>query len=95
MRPGALLVNVSRGAIVDMAALTERVRSGAVRAALDVMEPEPLPADHPLWTLPGAVVTPHVGGFVSSMPARMDPIVRRQIARLRDGLPPLDVVVTN
>jgi phosphoglycerate dehydrogenase-like enzyme len=95
MKPGALLVNVSRGAIVDTAALTERVRSGQVRAALDVMDPEPLPADHPLWTLPGVVITPHVGGFVWSMTNRIDPIVRRQIDRLRNGLPPLDVVVTS
>jgi phosphoglycerate dehydrogenase-like enzyme len=95
MKPGALLVNVSRGAIVDTEALTERVRSGAIRAALDVIEPEPLPADHPLWTLPGVIITPHVGGNVSSMTSRIDPIVRRQIDRLRSGLPPLDVVVTN
>ncbi|MDQ1597126.1 MAG: hypothetical protein QOI70_550 [Microbacteriaceae bacterium] len=95
LKPGALLVNVSRGAIVDTEALTERVRSGAIRAALDVIEPEPLPADHPLWTLPGVIITPHVGGNVSSMTSRIDPIVRRQIDRLRNGLPPLDVVVTN
>jgi phosphoglycerate dehydrogenase-like enzyme len=95
MKRGALLVNVSRGTIVDTAALTERVRSGQVRAALDVMDPEPLPADHPLWTLPGVVITPHVGGFVWSMTNRIDPIVRRQIDRLRNGLPPLDVVVKN
>ncbi|MET4783221.1 NAD(P)-dependent oxidoreductase [Glaciihabitans sp. UYNi722] len=93
MRPGALLVNVSRGPIVDTEALTDRVRTGAVRAALDVVDPEPLPADHPLWTLPGSTLTPHIGGNVSSMPTRIDPIVREQISRLRNGLSPLNIVV--
>jgi phosphoglycerate dehydrogenase-like enzyme len=61
MRDGALLVNVSRGAVVDTDALVAEVSSGRLRAALDVVDPEPLPAGHPLWALPGAIVTPHVG----------------------------------
>lgn len=93
MKSGALLVNVSRGAIVDTAALTASVESGAIRVALDVVEPEPLPSDHPLWTLPGAIITPHLGGQVASMPSRIDPLVRRQISRLRSGLSPLNIVV--
>jgi phosphoglycerate dehydrogenase-like enzyme len=93
MKGGALLVNVSRGAIVDTAALTASVASGAIRAAVDVVDPEPLPADHPLWTLPGVIITPHLGGQVASMASRIDPQVRRQIVRLRSGLPPLNIVV--
>lgn len=95
MKHGALLTNVSRGAIVDTDALTEHVRTGAVRAALDVVDPEPLPSDHPLWTLPGVVITPHIGGNVSSMPSRVDPIVREQISRLQSGRPPLNLAVKN
>lgn len=93
MKPGALLVNVSRGAIVDTDALTDRVAAGAIRAAVDVIEPEPLPRDHPLWTLPGMIITPHVGGSVSSMRSRVDPIVREQIARLLAGERPLNLVI--
>jgi phosphoglycerate dehydrogenase-like enzyme len=93
MKPGALLVNVSRGAIVDTDALTARAGAGAIRAAIDVVEPEPLPADHPLWTLPGVIITPHLGGNISSMSSRVDPLVRQQIARLRSGLSPLNIVV--
>ncbi len=93
MKTGALLVNVSRGAIVDTDALTERARTGAIRAAIDVVEPEPLPADHPLWTLPGVIITPHIGGNISSMPSRVDPLVREQIRRLHDHHEPLNIVV--
>ena len=93
MKAGALLVNVSRGAIVDTAAVTARVASGAIRVALDVVEPEPLPPDHPLWTLPGVIITPHLGGQVASMSSRIDPLVRLQISRLHSGLSPLNIVV--
>ena len=62
MRDGALLVNVARGPVVDTDALVRQVASGRIRAALDVTDPEPLPPDHPLWTLPGVLISPHVGG---------------------------------
>ena len=93
MKASALLVNVSRGAIVDTAAITASVASGAIRVALDVVEPEPLPPDHPLWTLPGVIITPHLGGQVASMASRIDPLVRLQISRLQSGLSPLNIVV--
>lgn len=95
LAPGALLVNVSRGAIVDTDALTERARTGAIRVAIDVVEPEPLPADHPLWSIPGVLITPHLGGNISSMPSRVDPLVRQQIALLQSSRPPLNVTVQN
>ena len=82
---GALIVNVSRGRIVDTDALVERVRSGALRSALDVVDPEPLPEGHPLWSLPGSLISPHHGGQISSMSSRVDPLVLHQISRLVAG----------
>ncbi|TCL85104.1 phosphoglycerate dehydrogenase-like enzyme [Curtobacterium sp. PhB142] len=60
MKPSARLVNIARGGLVDTDALVEALRSGAIAAAgLDVTDPEPLPDGHPLWSEPGAVITPH------------------------------------
>jgi phosphoglycerate dehydrogenase-like enzyme len=59
MDDGALLVNVGRGQIVDTAALVAELQAGRLRAALDVTDPEPLPADHPLWSCTGAIISPH------------------------------------
>lgn len=92
MRDGALLVNAARGKIVDTAALTAEVASGRLRCALDVTEPEPLPADHELWGLEGAIVTPHVGGAVHGFIERVYPRVGDQIRRFAAGEPLLNVV---
>lgn len=63
LKPEAILVNAGRGSAVDCLALAEALRAGRLRgAALDVTEPEPLPADHPLWDCPNLLLTPHVGG---------------------------------
>ena len=63
MRPDALLVNVGRGKLIVTDDLVEVLRSRHLSgAALDVTEPEPLPADHPLWSLPNVTITPHVSG---------------------------------
>jgi phosphoglycerate dehydrogenase-like enzyme len=60
---GATIINVARGGLLDLDALTREVRTGRLRCAIDVTDPvEPLPARHPLRRLPGAIVTPHVGG---------------------------------
>ena len=61
---GAHVINVGRGGLVDQEALTAEVAAGRLAASLDVMEPEPLPADDPLWELPGSVVSPHMSGDV-------------------------------
>lgn len=75
MKPGAILMNVGRGTAVDTDALTEALRSGHLfGAALDVTAPEPLPADHPLWKLPNAFITPHISGRFS-LPRTLDNIV--------------------
>jgi len=64
MRRGALLVNAARGPLVDTDALLASLLAGQIRAALDVTDPEPLPDGHPLWSAPGILITPHVGGWV-------------------------------
>jgi phosphoglycerate dehydrogenase-like enzyme len=90
---GALVVNVGRGTLIDTDALVQHVRRGRLRAALDVTDPEPLPADHPLWTLDGVLIAPHVGGATSAMRARIAKLVRTQIERLAAGEEPLNVVL--
>jgi phosphoglycerate dehydrogenase-like enzyme len=90
----ALVVNVSRGPIIDTDALVDHVRSGSVRSALDVVDPEPLPPGHPLWSLPGSLISPHLGGNVQSMKDRIDPLVLEQIGLLRAGNCPKNIVIS-
>ncbi|MGJ9411341.1 2-hydroxyacid dehydrogenase [Aeromicrobium sp. CF4.19] len=85
MAEGALLVNVARGKVADTDALVRHAASGHVRIASDVFDPEPLPADHPLWTTPGVLVSPHVGGAVTTWADRVETLVRRQVAHLQAG----------
>lgn len=75
----ALVVNVARGGIVDTDALQRACAAGHVRAAMDVTDPEPLPADHPLWTTPGVLITPHVGGATTAFTPRLIRLLRREI----------------
>ena len=92
MKPGALLVNVARGAVVDTDALLSALQSGRIRAALDVTDPEPLPPDHPLWSAPGLLLSPHVGGASSAMWPRAYRVVREQLQRFAAGEPLANVV---
>ncbi len=80
---GALVVNVGRGPLLDTAAVL--AEAGRLRFALDVTDPEPLPPEHPLWTAPGVLVTPHIAGGTTAMLPRMADLVRDQLTRLRDG----------
>jgi phosphoglycerate dehydrogenase-like enzyme len=89
---GALVVNVGRGTAIDTDALTTAVAGGQVRAALDVVDPEPLPSDHPLWTLDGAIITPHVAGGSDSFHPRAKRLVEEQLARFAKGEPLVNVV---
>jgi len=82
---GALVVNVARGPVIDTGALLAELTSGRLRAALDVTDPEPLPADHPLWDAPGLLVTPHVGGASSAMWPRAHALLRDQLTRYAAG----------
>lgn len=93
VRDGALLVNVGRGSLIDSAALDAELRSGRIRAALDVFEQEPLPAGHPLWTAPNLLVSPHVGGASTAMQPRIARLIRQQIERMLAGTQPMNVVL--
>ncbi|MBL5975118.1 MAG: hydroxyacid dehydrogenase [Candidatus Leucobacter sulfamidivorax] len=92
MPDGALLVNVARGAVVDTDALMAELNSGRLRAALDVTDPEPLPEGHPLWSCPGLIVSPHVGGDSTAYVPRMARLLHRQVERMRRGEHPENLV---
>lgn len=92
MRPGSLLVNASRGPVVDTVALIEQLAAGRIRAALDVTDPEPLPADHPLWDAPGLLLTPHLAGDSPQAEERVYRLIGDQIRRYAAGEPLLNVV---
>jgi phosphoglycerate dehydrogenase-like enzyme len=88
MSPGSVLINTARGAIVDHDALVDAVRTNGLRAVLDVTSPEPLPADHPLRTLPGVILTPHVAGSLGNELRRLGGSAVRELELLAAGLPP-------
>jgi phosphoglycerate dehydrogenase-like enzyme len=92
MPDGAILVNIGRGPIVDTDALLAELAVGRLRAALDVTDPEPLPPAHPLWSAPGILISPHVGGQVTTMPDAVEALVRRQIAALASGADPVNLI---
>ncbi|HWC26255.1 MAG TPA: 2-hydroxyacid dehydrogenase [Solirubrobacteraceae bacterium] len=92
MRPGSLLVNASRGALVDTTALLAALEQGRIQAALDVTDPEPLPDGHPLWTAPGALITPHVAGAGPGALPRAAALIRAQLLRHLEGQPLANVV---
>jgi phosphoglycerate dehydrogenase-like enzyme len=92
MHDGALFVNAARGPVTVTDALLAELRSGRLRAALDVTDPEPLPVDHPLWDAPNLLLTPHVGGAVHGFAARAYKLVREQLIRWVNGEPLLNVV---
>ena len=94
MKRTAVLVNTGRGGLVDQAALIDAVVNGRIAGAgLDVTDPEPLPAGHPLWSQPGVLIAPHVGGASSAMAPRIARLVRAQIERMVAGEAPLNVVI--
>jgi phosphoglycerate dehydrogenase-like enzyme len=92
MHDRALLVNAARGSIVDTGALLAELRSGRLRAALDVTDPEPLPHGHPLWSAPGLLLTPHVAGAMTTAMPRVMAMVKDQLARYAAGEPLRNVV---
>ena len=92
MKDGALLVNVARGPVVVNADLVAALESGRITAAVDVVDPEPLPVDSPLWDAPGLLISPHVGGASSAMWPRAYRLVRDQLHRIADGEQPVNIV---
>ncbi|MFI2434898.1 2-hydroxyacid dehydrogenase [Streptomyces sp. NPDC018693] len=94
MKDGALLVNVARGAVVDTGALLAELESGRITAALDVVEPEPLPPGHPLWHAPGVLITPHVGGPSSAFLPRAERLLADQLRRFVNQEPLRHVILT-
>lgn len=81
MKPGAVIGNIGRGRVVDTSALIRAARSGRVRAALDVVDPEPLPPDHALWSTPNVLITPHVGGSSRYVRENIEPSVAATVGR--------------
>ncbi|MGW0948810.1 2-hydroxyacid dehydrogenase [Streptomyces sp. NPDC002623] len=94
MKDGALLVNVARGAVVDTEALLAEVETGRITAALDVTDPEPLPPGHRLWTAPGVLVSPHVGGPTSAFLPRAKRLLVDQLSRFVNREPLRNVILT-
>lgn len=88
----ALVVNVGRGAVVDTDAVTREVVSGRLQCAIDVVDPEPLPAGHPLWSAENALITPHIGGNASAFEPRILKLLKRQLEALAAGETPANLV---
>jgi phosphoglycerate dehydrogenase-like enzyme len=92
MADGSLLVNVARGKVADTDALIKHARTGRLRLALDVTDPEPLPDGHPLFGMPNVLISPHVGGASSAMPPRVAHLIEEQIRRMLQGEAPINVI---
>ena len=92
MSDGALLINVARGKIVNTDALLAELTSGRLRAGLDVVDPEPLPAGHPLWRADGVIITPHAAGHIKQSGPRAFALVNAQLRRHLAGEQLLNVV---
>jgi phosphoglycerate dehydrogenase-like enzyme len=92
LKDGAVLVNVSRGKLIDEAALAQELEKGRIRAGLDVVEHEPLATDSPLWDRPEALITPHVAGFFAEYwPATVSTFADN-LRRFEKGEPLVNVV---
>lgn len=92
MRPGAVLINTARPALVDQQALLTLLRERRIRAVLDVTDPEPLPLDHPLRSAPGVTLTPHLAGAQGNELRRLGESVVREVEALSAGRPALHPV---
>jgi phosphoglycerate dehydrogenase-like enzyme len=93
MKPGALLVNAARGPVVVTATLVEALEQQRICAVLDVTDPEPLPAGHPLWSAPNCMITPHVAGSTPDFIHRAFQFGAEQVRRFLAGQP-LENIVT-
>ena len=89
MRDGAWLLNTARGSLVDTAALQAEVLSGRLSAFIDTPDPEPLPAESPLYDLPNVVLTPHIAGSLGNEAGRMGELAGTEVERYVAGEVPL------
>lgn len=87
MPHGALLVNAARGPVVHTEALLKELQAHRLRAALDVTDPEPLPAEHPLWKAPNLLLTPHIAGSSPGFMERVLALAAEQVERFAKGEP--------
>jgi phosphoglycerate dehydrogenase-like enzyme len=92
LKDRAILINVARGQVVDTDALVAELNKGRIRAALDVTDPEPLPADHPLWRAPNVMITPHVGGDSEAFEKRGKRFIEAQLQRIAAGIDPINII---
>jgi phosphoglycerate dehydrogenase-like enzyme len=91
LKPGALVVNIARGSIIDETALMAALRSGHIGGAgLDVVQTEPLPAGHPLWDMPNVILSPHIAGSGSEGYVHQRKLFGENLRRFREGLPMLN-----
>jgi phosphoglycerate dehydrogenase-like enzyme len=88
LRPGSVFVNVSRGQVVDSAALLSRLHQGDVLACLDVFDPEPIPAESPLLDLANVFLSPHIGGVTEESRRRFFSLMVDECVRVFEGLEP-------
>jgi phosphoglycerate dehydrogenase-like enzyme len=93
LHDGVTVINTARGALIDHVALRAELRSGRLAAVLDVSEPEPLPADDELRSLPNVLLTPHVAGALNGELWRLAELAVHEVERLAHGLAPLHPVV--
>ena len=92
LKDRAVLINVARGQVVDTDALVTELKKGRISAALDVTDPEPLPVDHPLWSAPNVMITPHVGGDSEAFEKRGKRFMEKQLQRIAAGLDPVNII---
>ena len=92
LRDDALYVNAGRGVTTDTDALVAELQSERIRAVLDVVDPEPLPADHPLWTAPNVMISPHSAGDTPAAERAAWALAAEQLRRYAAGEPLENVV---
>ncbi|GAA2288047.1 hydroxyacid dehydrogenase [Nonomuraea roseoviolacea subsp. roseoviolacea] len=95
LRDGATVINTARGSVLDTAALERECVSGRLDAMLDVTDPEPLPADSPLYDLPNVMITPHIAGSLGSETRRMSESALDELDRYLHGRPPRAAVTAD
>ena len=87
MKDGSLIVNVARGPVINTQDLMDELSKGRISAALDVTDPEPLPNDHPLWSMPNCQIIPHVGGDSEAFEPQARKYLEQQFAEIAQALP--------